>query len=88
MDKISNSCVARVLIAESLPDPTPDTYISTLCGPVLLIFSIILATTFEAAKGVAFFGPEKPVPPALAQVITLPFSSVTVMDVLLYEALT
>src|SRR3989344_1940209 len=86
-DRMSSAWAPKVLTAESLPWPTPDTYISTLRGPVLLIFSIILAITFEAAKGVAFLGPEKPVPPALAQVTTSPLSSVTGIKVLLYEAL-
>ena len=51
--------------------------------PKVAIFSATTETIFEAAKGVAFFGPTNPSEPAEAQVSTFPFMSVTVIIVLL-----
>ena len=83
IEMISNPWLAKDRMAESRPGPMPETRTSTLWGPVLDTFSAIAAVTLEAAKGVAFLGPEKPNAPEVAQAITLPLSSVAVITVLL-----
>src|SRR6056297_3575029 len=87
MALISKPLEANVFIAESRPGPIPFTKTSTSKGPVLESFSAIAPATLEAAKGVAFLGPEKPKEPADIQAMVLPSLSVTLIKVLLYEAL-
>lgn len=74
-------------MAESLPLPTPliKTSISSL--PTVFNFSTMAETTLEAANGVAFLGPEKPIDPAEAQAKTSPLLVVAVIIVLLKEEL-
>lgn len=83
IERILNPELAKDLMAESLPAPTPETITSISTGPDLATFSPMAATILEAAKGVAFFGPEKPSDPAVAQAKTPPLSSVIVIIVLL-----
>lgn len=83
MEIISNPWLIRDLIAESRPPPIPLTITSTAWGPLAFNFSAMAAITLEEAKGVAFFGPENPREPAVAQARTLPARSVTVITVLL-----
>ena len=87
MESTLNPFAASVRIAASRPRPIPRTNTSTVVGPVLRVFSESASITFEAANGVAFFGPANPNPPEEAQHNKFPVSSVIEISVLLYVAL-
>ena len=70
-------------MADSLPEPIPLTKTEIFSTFNFLAVKQMLSATLEAAKGVAFFVPLKPIDPALAQVKTLPLRSVKVIIVLL-----
>jgi hypothetical protein len=64
-------------MAVSLPDPGPQTFISTWRNPISIAFLTALDVAVCAAKGVLLREPLKPQHPEEDQAITLPRESVT-----------
>jgi hypothetical protein len=76
----------KARIAASLPTPGPFTKTDSSLRPCSMAFDPADSAVVCAAKGVDFFAPLKPNPPADAQEIVLPMVSVIVMIVLLKVA--
>ena len=70
-------------MAASLPEPGPLTYTSTVLRPCSMAAFAAVSAAVCAANGVDFLLPRKPMPPAEAQDIALPWRSVMVTIVLL-----
>lgn len=83
---IPTLCTARM--ADSRPGPGPLTMRSTSWIPIAWAVFIACSAANLAAKGVLLREPLKPEDPALPQQTVLPWSSVTVMMVLLNDAKT
>ena len=82
----SNPCEASERIADSLPAPTPLTTTEIRETPTRFAFSAVASATREAAKGVDFFVPLKPIAPAEVCANTSPFSLVKEIMVLFHVA--
>src|SRR5262245_62331369 len=80
------ACSARS--ADSRPDPGPATSTSRVRMPCSIAFWAASSAATWAANGVDLRDPLKPLVPADDQAIVLPWASVTVIMVLLNEALT
>lgn len=83
IEVISSPLVAKDRMADSRPPPIPFTRTATFSVPIFFADAAIASATFEAAKGVAFFVPLKPMEPALAHDNIFPLVSVRVIIVLL-----
>src|SRR5699024_7179182 len=79
----SRPAVWRARMAASRPEPGPLTKTSTVFSPCSMAARAAVSAAVWAAKGVLFLLPRKPMPPAEAQEMALPFVSVTVTIVLL-----
>ncbi len=73
-------------MADSLPTPGPFTNTFTSRRPFSIAFWAAASAVVCAAKGVDFFAPRNPNPPALAHATVFPFRSVIVTMVLLNVA--
>ena len=83
IEVISKPRPAKDLIADSLPEPTPLTKTLIFWIPIFLIVCVNPSAILEAAKGVDFLVPLKPMDPADDQAKTFPLASVRVRTVLL-----
>ena len=83
MERMERPAPFNVRTAESRPEPIPFTNTFTSLRPLGAALRITSSATWDAANGVDFFGPLNPKCPALDHAITLPFTSVMVMMVLL-----
>lgn len=84
--RTSNPAVAKLLTADSRPDPGPATCTETVRSPLSFALLAAVRAACCAAKGVPFLDPRKPSDPALDQEIVLPTRSVMVTMVLLKVA--
>jgi len=75
IETTSNPLAIKDLIADSLPDPIPFTETCTFSIPNFLATRTMASATLEAAKGVAFFVPLKPMLPELTHPKIFPWRS-------------